>query len=85
MKTVYMVRNQHAGVLTTHVFEQPPTEEQVAAMLPHAARVHASAADGWGMVHEAQLLGPDELPQPPAPPRRDPDGNFVGSGAGTVG
>jgi hypothetical protein len=61
---VYMVRGRKAGILTSHVFSSPPSEEQMKALVPE------DEGAGWPRVHEAELLDSSELPaakEAPAP------------------
>ena len=60
MKTIYMFRQQHAGVVTSHAFTSKPTDEQLSPLIAEMERVHGR--DGWGMVVECALLDEGEIP-----------------------
>ena len=82
MAKVFMYRHQHAGIVTSHVFSKPPTDEQLAPIIAECERLHGRA--GWGKIHEAEFLG-DEVPSFPkreSGPARTPQ--FGASGTGTV-
>lgn len=90
MAKVYLVRHQKAGILTGHVFTEPPTLEQMAPLVAAAERLHGK--EGWARVHEAELYGPGEIPELPTRPEVVAGGAgeaaadlFRGSGSGTVG
>lgn len=57
---VYMFRHQHAGIVTSHVFAQLPSGEQLSPLLEQATRVHGP---GWIRVHEAEFIEGDAVPQ----------------------
>ncbi len=54
MRKVYMVRHQKAGIVTSHVFAEPPTPQQAAPIVAECERLHGRG--GWVSVHEADLL-----------------------------
>ena len=60
MKTIYMFRQQHAGVVTSHAFASKPTDEQLEPLVAEMERVHSR--EGWGMVVECTLLDEGEVP-----------------------
>lgn len=70
MAKVYMFRHQKAGIVTSHVFTSPPTSQQIAPIKAEVERLHGR--EGWGAVHEAELMGPEELP---VFPERNGDGS----------
>lgn len=87
---VFMVRHQHHGMVTSHVFTAKPSDAQVKALADEAARIHSKA--GWTRIVEADLLGPEEMPPIPEQPG-EPSGQtenkadkpkFVVTGVGTV-
>lgn len=63
MAKVYMFRHQHAGIVTSHAFTEPPTPAQIAPLRAECERLHGR--EGWGMIHEAELLGADKIPSIP--------------------
>jgi len=63
MPKVYMVRHQKAGILTSHVFLAPPTDEQVAPLVAECERVHGRT--GWVQIHEADLMTAEDVPSFP--------------------
>jgi len=86
---VYMFRHQHAGIVTSHVFAAPPTDDQIAPIKAECERLHGRA--GWGMIYEAEFMATDA--DVPSFPERAPAGGGdnaasvsapVISGAGTV-
>lgn len=58
---VFMVRSRKLGVLTSHVFANPPNATQMAALVPE------DEGAGWPRVHVAELLSGEQLPTAPAP------------------
>jgi hypothetical protein len=64
MAKVHMVRHQHHGVVTSHAFSEPPSEEQIAPIAAEAERIHGrpGRATGWVRVVEVELMGPDDIP-----------------------
>jgi len=96
MAKVYMVRHQHHGVITSHVFTEHPSEEQVAVLAAEAERIHGrqGRVTGWARVVEAELCGPSDLPKidPPqgtpstrtAPGGEAASGELVASGTGVI-
>ncbi len=56
----YMLRHQHAGVITSHVFLEEPDEAQIAPLLEAANRVHG---EGWHRVQEVEVVHEDDVPQ----------------------
>lgn len=67
MAICYMYRHQHAGIVTSHVFRSKPTPEQLAPLIAECERLHGR--EGWGMVHEAEMLDAEipHFPERPAP------------------
>jgi len=66
MAKVYMYRHQKAGIVTSHVFASPPTEEQMAPIKAEVERLHGR--EGWGQIFEAEFVAStDEIPS--FPPR----------------
>lgn len=93
MDKVYMVRHQHHGVVTSHVFASPPTPEQIEAIAAEAERLHGrpGRVTGWTRVVEAALCGATDVPafEVAGEPSDQLDnkvkpGDFVGSGTGVV-
>lgn len=41
MRTGFVIRHQHQGIVSAHVFESTPTDEQIVAVLSEIARRHA--------------------------------------------
>lgn len=75
MKTLYMLQHRAEGRVTSHVFAQPPTDEQKAAIVQELDKRHAPVlamvskhidpdeADQWPKVIEISLMEtPDEIP-----------------------
>jgi hypothetical protein len=60
MATAYMLRHQHAGILTSHVFLSHPTREQLEPLISECERLHG--AGGWTRLHEVEALATGELP-----------------------
>jgi hypothetical protein len=87
MASVYLFRHQHHGILTTHVFAERPTAEQVAPLRAYCERLHGA---GWDSIHEATMVAPGEVPSIDMPPSVDSSENksamqlFSVSGTGTV-
>jgi hypothetical protein len=93
-QTVYLVRHQAAGLLTSHIFLAPPTDEQVAPLRAECERLHGKIhpkrqTPYWIEIEEARLLK-GEIP---VFPKREEGGgkanvagvpNFSVSGTGTV-
>lgn len=68
---VYYVRHQAGGVCTEYPFSLPPSELQVKAVerimaARHGARHAKTKKVYWTRVVEAEMLGPNDVPQPPA-------------------
>lgn len=53
MAKCFMLRHQKAGIITSHVFLNAPTDAQRAPIEAECKRLHGS---GWVIVHEAELL-----------------------------
>lgn len=81
MAKVYMVRHQRAGIVTSHVFASPPTEEQVAPIVAECERLHGR--EGWVKIHEADLLLLTEVPV--FPERAPASGQENGAAVPVVG
>ncbi len=60
MAKVYLYRHQQAGIVTSHVFASPPTDAQIAPIKAEMERLHGR--EGWGMIFEAELMGPEDVP-----------------------
>lgn len=60
MAKVFMYRHQRAGIVTSHVFLERPSEEQIAPIKAEMERLHGR--EGWGMIHEADLMGLGDVP-----------------------
>jgi len=83
MAKAYMARHQKAGIITSHVFLNKPTDEQLKPIKDECKRLHG---EGWMIIHEAELL--DEG-APLFPKRESADGakrvsEFTVKGEGTV-
>jgi len=88
----YMVRIQHAGWVTTHVFQNEPTPEQMAPLIVEAERIHGRSGLAW--VESAQWVTGSAIPVVAPPPQPAPPakagagaadvGKFIISGTGTV-
>ncbi len=59
-KTIYMLRHQKAGIITSHAFTAQPTMDQAQPIIDEAVRLHGR--EGWVRVHECLLLEPGEVP-----------------------
>lgn len=70
MKTIYMLRHQKAGIITSHAFTSTPTHAQSDPIIAEAVRVHGK--DGWVRIQECQLLDANDVPV--FPRRADGDG-----------
>lgn len=84
----YLYRHQHAGIVTSHVFTERPSDEQLAPLKAEAERLHGR--DGWSAIHEIDVVGPGELPFVPPAPGSAGDGDgatvppFSVDGTGTI-
>ena len=86
MAKVFMVRHQRAGIVTSHVFAQPPTDEQQAPIIAECNRLHGAELKGkpcWTSIHEAELVT-TEIPAFPARASEDAVKPVTVSGTGTV-
>jgi hypothetical protein len=90
MKTIYAVWHQAEGVVTSHLFVEPPTDEQMIALRAELARRH-NRPDMEMRVRPILLLEPDEVPWSHLhEPASDGDGQasvdqtFTVSGEGTI-
>ena len=80
----FMLRHQHAGIITSHVFINKPTVAQLEPLVKECERLHGTG--GWVLIHEAELVGHD-VPKLTTPPRKAHNltlGAPTVSGKGTV-
>lgn len=78
MKTAFVLRHQHHGVLWQFVFEEKPTLEQIGPIKEMLDAVHRP---GWLHVFEVKLLGAKEIPS--IPKRGDAGSSSPGAKAKT--
>lgn len=82
MANVYLFRHQKAGIVTSHVFASPPTDEQIAPMKTEVERLHGR--EGWGAIFEAELMGPGDIPVFPERAAGGSRENIASSAAQTI-
>jgi len=61
MRTIFAVWHQAEGVVTSHLFYEMPTDEQMQALRVELEKRH-NRPDMEMRVRHVQLLGADELP-----------------------
>jgi hypothetical protein len=61
MKTIYLVKHQHGGMLTSHAFANMPTEAQIEAMGKNADGIFGQ--EGFAEVRECKLIEGGDVPE----------------------
>jgi hypothetical protein len=60
MAKAYIFRHQIGGYDTSHVFTQPPTDEQMEAL---AKRADTTFGEGWAIYSEVELVTDGTVPE----------------------